>query len=88
MYKSTRMDEYIETLYYHLPNKVDVNNIQQEKDLISGKNKTKVVHKNVSQGYYKVKLYIINNFYLGYVSIQYQILMRLDIKQVTFSDLQ
>ena len=39
MYKSTRMDEYIETLYYHLPNKVDHTNIQQEKDLLVGKNK-------------------------------------------------
>ena len=36
MYKSTRMDEYIETLYYHLPNKVYDNNIQQEKYLLAG----------------------------------------------------
>ena len=33
MYKSTRMDEYIETLYYHLPNK--------ENNLLAGKNKDK-----------------------------------------------
>ena len=36
MYKSTRMDEYIETLYYHLPNKIDHTNIQQEKYLLAG----------------------------------------------------